>query len=87
LDCKLHPFRPGVFKVAHKAGVPIVVCTIRNTHKIIPNAKKFKPTHVHLHILDVLPPEEIKGHTTVQISDRIHAIMAQDLGPSLLASD
>ena len=38
-DGKLHPFRPGVFKIAQKANVPIVVCTIQNTRPIFKNLK------------------------------------------------
>ena len=32
-DKLLHPFRHGVFKGAQKAQVPIVICTLRNTHE------------------------------------------------------
>lgn len=81
LDEKLHPFRPGVFKIAQKAGVPIVVCTLKDTQKMIRNAKKLKPSQIHVHLLAVIPPEEIKGVPTVQIAERIHDMMAADLGP------
>lgn len=84
LDRKLHPFRHGVFKIAQKADVPIVVCTLRNTHKILPNAKRLKPTDVYLHLLDVIPAEELRGVTAVQIGERIHKMMADDLGPELV---
>ncbi len=80
-DRKFHNFRPGVFKIAQKAGVPIVVCTIRDTHKIIPNLLKGKASEVELHLLEVIPAEALAGKTTVEISDRIHAMMAEDLGP------
>jgi len=80
-DGKLHPFRPGVFKIAQKAGVPIVVCTVQNTRAIFPNLKKGKHTDVELHLVDVIPAEELKGKTTVEISDRVHRMMLEDLGP------
>ena len=79
-DGKLHPFRPGVFKIAQKANVPIAVCTIQNTKPIIKNFKKLKKTDVHLHLVDVIPPEEIKSLSTVELSDRIYACMIADLG-------
>ena len=79
-DGKLHPFRPGVFKIAQKAGVPIAVCTIQNTKPIFKNLKKLKKTDVHLHLVDVIPPEEIKSLSTVELSDRIYACMIADLG-------
>ena len=81
LDGLLHPFRSGVFKIAQKAQVPIVVCTIQNTNKVFGNALHLKPTEVHLHLLEVIPAEELKGCTAVEIGDRVHALMAADLGP------
>ena len=84
LDGLLHPFRSGVFKIAQKANVPIVVCTLQNTNRCFANALKLKRTHVHLHLLDVIPPEQLKGVTAVEIGERIHAMMAEDLGPDLV---
>lgn len=79
-DGKLHPFRPGVFKIAQKAGVPIVVCTIQNTRSIFKNLAKLKKTDVPLHLVDVIPAEELKGKTTTEISDRVYEMMIADLG-------
>lgn len=86
-DCKLRHFRPGVFKIAQKAKVPIVVCTVQNTRQILKNGPKLRPTDVHLHLLAVIGPEELEGKTTVEISDRVHAIMAADLGPDFVAEN
>ncbi len=77
---KFQPFRAGVFKIAQKANVPIVVCTVHNTHKIIKNALKLKRTTVKLHLLEVIPAEALAGRTTVQIAGEIHDKMALDLG-------
>ena len=79
-DHKFHTFRSGVFKIAQKTKVPIVVCTITNTHKVFGNIKHLKPTNVDLHVVAVVQPEEFAGITTVELGDRIHAMMAQDLG-------
>ncbi len=84
-DGKLHHFRPGVFKIAQKANVPIVVCTLKNTLHSVPNLLHLKPTHVELSVLEVIPPEEIKGVTTVDIANRCYQLMAEDLGPDLIA--
>ena len=84
-DGKLHHFRPGVFKIAQKANVPIVVCTLKNTLNVIPNLLKLKPSRVEMSVLEVIPPEEIKGITTVDIADRCYKLMAEDLGPDLIA--
>ena len=81
LDEKLHPLRAGVFKIAQKANVPIVVCTLRDTQKAVPAIKKLKSPTVHVHVVDVIQPEEIKGIPTVRIAERVHGLMAEDLGP------
>ncbi len=79
-DGKLHHFRSGVFKIAQKTGVPIVVCTIQNTRQIFRNLRKLKKTDVHLHLVTVIPPEEIKGLSTVEVSEQIYECMIADLG-------
>ena len=83
-DELLHPFRPGVFKIAQKANVPIVVCTVKNTRLVIKNALK-GGTDVKLRLVDVIPGEELKGKTTVEIAERVYGMMAADLGPELVA--
>jgi len=83
-DELLHPFRSGVFKIAQKANVPIVVCTLQNTQKVKKNMPQLKPTDVHLHLVGVLQPEEFEGLTTVDIANRVHAMMVEDLGPDLV---
>ena len=84
MDRLLHPFRAGVFKIAQKAHVPIVVCTLRNTYDVLPKAKKLKPSEVELHLLGVIGPEELKGVTAMQIAERVHTMMAENLGPELV---
>ena len=81
-DCKLHHFRPGVFKIAQKTNVPIVVCTIRNTREIFKNLKKLKHTDVELHLVDVIPAEALQGKTAVEVSDMVYERMLNDLGES-----
>lgn len=79
-DGKLHTFRSGVFKIAQKANVPIVVCTIQNSQYVFRNAKHLKPTDVYLHLLTVIPAEEVQSSNTVELAERIHDMMAADLG-------
>lgn len=84
-DGKLHTFRPGVFKIAQKAKVPIVVCTLHNTLPVIPNMKHLRRSDVQMNLLEVIPAEELQGVTTVDIAKRVHGIMAADMGPDMLA--
>ncbi len=86
-DNLLHTFRSGVFKIAQKANVPIVVCTLQNTQKVKKNMPHFKPTDVHLHLVGVLQPEAFADMTTVDIANRVHAMMAEDLGPDLVLQE
>ena len=86
-DGLLHPFRSGVFKIAQRAKVPIVVCTMQNTNKVFKNAIRLKPTDVHLHLVGVILPEELQGATAVDIGSRVHEMMANDLGPDLVLQD
>ena len=83
----LHPFRPGVFKIAQKAQVPIVVCTLRNTRPIVHNGLRLKRTDVELKLLEVIPAESLKGRTAVDISNQVYQLMADDLGPELIAKE
>lgn len=86
-DRKLHRFRPGVFKIAQKAEVPIVVCTLKNTKYVIPNMAKLRHTDVELNVAAVLSVEELKGMTTAEIAEHTYQIMAADLGPENVAEE
>lgn len=86
-DRKLHRFRPGVFKIAQKAQVPIVVCTLKNTNHVIDNLAKYKPSHVTMTVLETIPVEEITGIPTTEIAERIYQMMAADLGPENVSDE
>lgn len=79
-DGKLHHFRSGVFKIAQKANVPIVVCTVNGTGQLFHNMKRLKRTDVSLHLVDVIPAEELKDKHTTEIADRVYEMMIADLG-------
>ena len=86
-DRKLHHFRHGVFKIAQKANVPVVVCTMLGTKDLFYNILHFKPTDIRLHFLDTISPEDHKGVTTVELSERIYRMMAEDLGPENISRE
>ena len=77
----LHPFRHGVFKIALRTKVPIVVCTLWGTQNIIHNGIRLRTTDVDFHVLGVVQPEEISGKTAVDVGHLVHDMMAKDLGP------
>jgi len=84
-DGLLHRFKPGVFKIAQKANVPVVVCTLKNTKPVVHNILHLKPSHVEVNVLEVIPAEEVKAGNTVEIAHRCHELMAKDLGADLVA--
>ena len=77
----LHPFRHGVFKIALRTQVPIVVCTLWGTQNVFHNGLRLKATDVDFHVVGVVQPEEIKGKTAVEVGHLVHGMMAKDLGP------
>ena len=84
MDGLLRPFRSGVFKIAQRAQVPIVVCTLRNTNRAIKNFLHGKSTDIYMNLLTVIPPEALKGKTAVQIGTEVYEMMAADLGEDLV---
>ena len=78
-DGKLLPFHAGSFKIAQKAGVPLVIAAIDGTeqvHRRFP----FRRTRVRLQILELLPAERVKAMGTRGLSDYSRARMAAALG-------
>ena len=86
-DRKLHHFRSGVFKIAQKTKVPIVVCTLRNTQHVFYNGLRLKPTDVYLHLVDVVQPEDYAELTTVELGNQIYEMMARELGPENVSTE
>lgn len=67
---ELLPFHDGVFKIAQKAGAPIVVVSLRGTDLIHKNAPR-KRTTVYLDVLDVISAEEVKNLSSHEIGDKV----------------
>ena len=86
-DRKLHTFRHGVFKIAQKAKVPVVVCTMKDTHYIMDKVSQLKSARVELNVLSVISAEEVAEVSTVDLGNRIYEMMAADLGPERVAQE
>jgi len=78
---KLAHFRPGVFKIAQKAQVPILVCTLQGTNHALKKVMKLRRADVDVHLLEVIPPESVADKTTVEVAEYVYDLMAKDLGP------
>jgi 1-acyl-sn-glycerol-3-phosphate acyltransferase len=67
----MNEFRNGVFKIAQKAGSPIVVCALDNSYKI----KKrflFKKTTILFEVINVWEYDTFKDTTTIDLGNEIH---------------
>lgn len=77
---KLSHFRSGIFKIAQKADLPIVVCTLKGSSDVLPNLLRLKRTHVRLHLVDVIPTWDMEGKSTVELGEQVYRMMLEDLG-------
>lgn len=80
-DHHLQHLRSGSLKIATKAKVPIAVCTLQGTDKVVPNLKRLRHTDIEMHLLDVITVEQQQGRTATEIGEQIYQMMAADLGP------
>lgn len=77
-EVDLLPFHNGVFKVAQKADVPIVVTTIDGTETIHKNFPGHL-SHITFKVVEVIEPEAIKGIRTEMIGERVATDMKEGL--------
>lgn len=77
-DSSLASFHPGTFKIALKAGCPIVVTTVVNTESIKYRAP-FKSTNVYLDVVSVLEYDDFKDMQTEDIALYVHGLINDNL--------
>lgn len=73
----LLPFRNGVFKIAQRAKVPVVVATVKGSEKVLRNFP-WRATDVYLKVCRVITPEEMEGLKTNEIGDEARKCMMLD---------
>lgn len=71
---QLLPFRNGAFKIAQKAGAPVVVMSVRNTENIVKNFP-WRRTDVYMDILEVIDAERVHVLKTTEIGDEVRRCM------------
>ena len=74
---KMDEFKPGAFKPALKAGVPVVPFVINGTYKCFEEPKKLTKAPVTLTILPPVYPEE--GEKTKTVSARVQKMIQDEL--------
>ena len=74
----LLPFHNGVFKIAQKANIPVVVAAVYGTEKIHKNAP-WRHTDVYLDVLEVLPADYVKENSTAVIGEQVQQMLLTHL--------
>ena len=74
----LLPLHSGSFKIAQKAGVPVVVSTIAGTRAIRKNMVR-RRSHVYVDIVGVISSEETAKLRTVELADMARDMMMANL--------
>lgn len=77
-ECVLLPFHNGVFKIAQKANVPIVVAAIQGTEQIHKNWLR-RPSDIRFEIIETLPANYVKLNRTAAIGDRVRSDLTKAL--------
>lgn len=72
------PFHAGSFKIAQKAGTPVVVAALHRTGDIGKNMFK-RSTDTELHILDVIPAEKVKETKTRELAEYSRKLIENSL--------
>lgn len=80
MDGRLRHFRSGAFKIAQRTGVPIVVCTVRNTKHVMQDLFALRKTWAQIHLVDVIDGETVKATPTTEMAEKVYEIMISDLG-------
>lgn len=71
---ELLPFHSGSFKIAQKAGVPVVIASVSGTEKATKNMFR-RRTDVTLNILEVISAEEVKSTPTAAMAERARGLI------------
>ena len=75
----MNEFKPGAFRCALKAKVPIVPFVIDGTYKVFEQQRYLKKADVYLRILPAIEPEEYAGMKTPDISAMVQQRIQDEL--------
>ena len=70
----LLPFHNGIFKIAQKANVPVVICGIKGAEQM-PKNFPLHGTDIYFEVLDVLSEEQVKSLRCNDIGDHARDLM------------
>ena len=69
-DGVMLPFHNAMFKIAQRADVPLVVCSVEGTNDIHKRTP-WRLTHVYLRFIETIDKEEVKSMRTADIGVRV----------------
>ena len=75
---ELLPFHNGVFKIAQKAKVPIVVLSVNGTEKIAKNLP-WHSTRIELKVLETIQTKEVITMRTAEIGEHVRNLLKKEL--------
>ena len=70
----LLPFHNGIFKIAQKANVPVVICGISGAEKM-PKNFPLHGTDIYFEVLDVIPADKVRAERCNDIGDHARDLM------------
>ena len=75
----LLPFHNGIFKIAQKANVPVVICGIKGADKMRTNFPLHR-SDIYFDVLDVMSAEQVKSMRCNDIGDHARELMLAYVG-------
>ena len=76
------PFHAGSFKIAQRAGKPLVIAAMTGTESITKNALR-RRTDVVLKIIEVVPADKVKAMNTQELADYSAELIAKHIEEGL----
>lgn len=75
---ELLPFHAGSFKIAQKAGVPVIVAASYGGENVKHNILR-RPTDQHVDILECIPADKVREMSTNELADYAKALIEKHL--------
>ena len=77
-DNELLPFHAGSFKIAQKAGCPLVISSVRGTENLH-HFHPFKISDVYVNIIETIPAEKVKTMSTAEMAEYSKRLIDADI--------
>lgn len=78
-DGKLLPFHAGSFKIAQRAGAPVVIACSLGTDSVKKNIFKLRASKLKLDILELIDAEKVKEMSTVELAEHSRELIARHI--------